>query len=313
MAVTTYTKTKNEDFELDQLQIAVNTNPGIIPSLLSASSDGNQITFEFANHLTSPEEDVLDHLVAAHVPVLRAIPTTQLPVSDIDGKKLSVHLSYKPKTDKRNWATWTGAGDDIDDPSQVGNGEVLDFYMAPDKEIVSKEVRFHPDHGRVWIHEGYLKFIDGGIGDHLCADIVAMDTPVQTAVNLDLVLENNWIKFSTSGPGTGTHGFANPNQIVLIPREFSSDGDWDYDGANLTPNFTGNGGYKISNVERNVHRYINKIPCFGSCATYFSMTSDETAELPRNYFIRVSCHNKSRSNWHASVLMELYRERTHIP
>lgn len=313
MAITHYTKTKEGDFELGQMQTEINTHPVIIPSLLSISSDGQEITFKFANHLTTGEEDTLDHIVSEHIPVHKAIPTTQLPISDMDGKKLAVHVSYKPNTDIPNYATWTGAGDDINDSSQVGNGEVLDFYMQSDKDVVSKEMHFHPAHGRVWIHEGYLKFIDGGIGDHLCADIVAKETPLQQAVSLDLIVEDNWIKYSPSGPGTGTHGFANPNQIVLLPRDFSKDGNWDYDGANLTPNFQNQGLFKISSIERAVHRYINKIPCFGSCATYFSMTSDETAELPKNYFIRVSCHNVSRSAWHASVLVEMYRERTHIP
>lgn len=311
MAVTTYIKTKEGDFELGQIQSKVNANPAIIPSLLTVSSNGNQIELKFANHLTSVEEDALDHIIASHVPTLKAVPTTQLPISDLDGKKLAVHISYKPSTGKKNWATWTGAGDNLDDPSQVGNGEVLDFYMEPDKAVVSKEIYFHPNHGRVWIHEGYLKFINGGVGDYLNADVVASATPLQQVANLDLIIDDNWLKYSPGGPGSGTHGFA--GTPVLLPRTFAEDGDWDYDGVSLTPNFTGTGGYKISNIERVAHRYINRIPCFGDCATYFSMTSDETAELPAGYFLRVSCYNTSRSNWHASVLMELYRERTHIP
>ena len=314
MAVTTYTKTKDTDFELDQLQIAINTEPGIIPSLLAATSEGDQITFEFANALNAQEEHILEHILDDHVPTTRNIPTTQLPISTLDGKKLAVHISYKPNTGKDNYATWTGAGDDLNDPSQVGNGDVLDFYMEPDKLVVSKDIHFHPSHGRVWIHEGYLKFIDGGRGDHLNADVILPISPLHMNSqigSLDLIIEDNWVKYSPGGPGTGTHGFA--GTPVLIPRTFSHDGDWHYDGVNLTPCFGSNGDYRISSIERVVHRYINRIPCFGDCATYFPMTSDETAELPAGYFLRVSCHNVSRSHWHASVLMELYRERTHIP
>ena len=138
-----------------------------------------------------------------------------------------------------------------------------------------------------------------------------MATPVQDAQNLDLVIEDDWIKYSPSGPGTGTHGFG--GSPVLVPRSFSKDGDWDYDGTNLTPNFTSTGGFKISSIERNVHRYINKIPCCGSCPTYFSMSSDETTELPAGYFLRINVHNVSNGTWHADVIMEMYRERTHIP
>jgi len=53
----------------------------------------------------------------------------------------------------------------------------------------------------------------------------------------------------------------------------------------------------------------------GTSATYFTMTSDETAELlvANGYFIRITIRNESNSAWNASVLMEIYRERTTSP
>ena len=237
----------------------------------------------------------------------------KLPISDIDGKKLAVHPSYKPIGDeKTTYVVWAGAGDDMI-TGDIGDGEVMEFNMTTGTSYIEKDIKFHPDNGRVWIHEGYLKFEGGGLGDYLCAIFISEATPLQQAVNLDLEVTDNWIKLAAGGPGTGTHGWADPTKIVLIPRGFSEDGDWDYDGTNLTPNTGGTGGYKISDIQREVHEFINHIPCLGSCQTFFSMSSDETAELVENYFIRVCAHNVSDTNWTAACIMEIYRERTAKP
>ena len=235
------------------------------------------------------------------------------PQSDL-GAKVAVHSSPKPIVPgKTTYAAWVGAGDNLQG-DKLGGGDLLEFDMETGNSMCVKEVHFHPKNGRIWIHEGYLKFEGGGKGDFLEADVVAPPTPLHTNSqlgSLDLIIENNWVKYSPGGPGTGTHGFAgNP---YLIPRSFSGDGDWDYDGVNLTPNFAGNGGFKMSNIERTVHKYINKIPCRGTLYEFVCMSSNETAELPAGYFLRIKVHNKSNSNWFATVFMEIYRERTNIP
>lgn len=238
--------------------------------------------------------------------------TQDFPISDLDGKKLSVHESTKPAIDgAATYSVWTGAGDDPQ-TGAIGEGETLAFAMSQGVASVSKDVTFDPSHGRVWIHEGYLRYNGAGAGDYVSADVVASATNLQQLANLDLIVEDNWIKPAPGGAGTGTDGWADAN-LALIPRTFSKDGDWDYDGVSVTPNLAGNGGYKISDIERIVHRFINRIPCLGDCPTYFSMSSEETTELPGSYHLRITFHNVSDSNWTASVLIEIYRQRTHVP
>lgn len=231
-----------------------------------------------------------------------------LPKSDLDGRKLAVHTSYKPDVPGlTTYAVWTGAGDDIDN-GVVGDGDLLHFDMVPGQATTTKELKFLPSAGRVWIHEAYLKFTDGGEGDYLTSQIVAPATTLQNVANLDLELDGDEIKYAAGGAGTGTHGFA--ATPVLVPRKFSMDGFWDYDGTNLTPNPAGTGEYKIFQTKQGIHRYVNKIPCYGTCSTYFSMSSDETTELPQPYYIEVTCHNVSDTTWHASVIAEIYRQQT---
>lgn len=282
-------------------------------------TDGKYVTVWGESEPTSCPENTGHTIDTTKTTILQTI-SEDFPTSDLDGKKVAVHPSYKPKVDDgTTYAIWTGAGDDLSAPSEsnISDGDLLFFHMTPQtgspliKQTVTKDVKWDPAHGRVWLHEGYLKFANGGEGDYISADVVASATPLQTAANLELVVENNWVKYAVGSPNPATHGWA--GTPVLVPRSYSKDGDWDYDGVNLTPNFTGTGGYKISDIERVVHRFVNKVPCYMDCATYFSMTSDETTEIPAGYFLRIHARNESNTNWTACVLMEIYRERTYSP
>jgi len=229
------------------------------------------------------------------------------PMSDIDGgDKISVHASYKPKFNKPTYSVWAGAGDNMD-TGKLGDGNLLHINTEVGVPVSSIDVKFHPDNGRVWIHEGYLKFNNGGLGDCVSADIISSVSMMQQSVELNCNIVDEWI-VPANEIGSGTHGFA--STPTLIPRSFSNDGDWDYDGETLSPNLDGTGGYKISSIEHIIHRFINKIPCFGNCDTYFSMSSDETIEIPQGYLLRITTTNGSDTVWNASMIMEIYRERT---
>lgn len=321
MAIQIYTIQIDSNVNLSQLQQEINSNSTIIPSCLSISSTGNQYSFEFADNITIQDETTIQEIVNNHIPITPKLEITTLPISDLDGFKISVHSSSKPVVEgSTTYVVWTGSGDDLENyvegclTCSIGEGELLQFLLTPEIPTKHVDVVFNPVYGRVWINEGYLKFNGGGVGDYMNAVVVADPTPMQQMANLDLIItEDNWIKYSPQGPGTGTHGFADASKIALIPRTFSNDGDWNYDGVNLTPNFTSSGAYKMSDIERVIHKYINKIPCYGNCDTYFSMHSDETSELPKNYRLRISAHNTSLTTWNASVILEIYRQATYMP
>lgn len=235
------------------------------------------------------------------------------PVSDIDGMKLAVHASPKPSnTGNTIYALWIGAGDNMM-TGEMSGGELCEFDLTPGKQEHSVDIQFHPKNGKVWLHEGYLKFSGGGSGDYFSASVVGEATPLQQSVALDLILDGDIVKYSPTGPGTGTHGFADPTAIVLAGRGYSNDGDWDFDGVDLTPNMLGTGGYRISTVEQIVHRFMHRIPVRGSSDNYCNMSSEESTIIPPHYFVRVTAHNTSNTTWYASVILETYRERTFNP
>lgn len=307
-----YTKTKTGNYRLDQLQGEINADVAVVPSCNSITGDGDTIGLNFAVSLSAGEETQLDTLISDHTPNPEVVDASVLPLSTIDGVKLAVHTSYKPEISGiETYAMWAGSGDDPLTPTDIGGGDLLQFHIPSGTSSVTRDVHYNSDNGRVWVHEGYLKFSDAGVGDYITANVMAKATPLQQVANLDLdVGGDDWIKYAPGGPGTGSYGWADATKIQLLPRSYSKDGHWDFDGVNLTPNFGGTGGYHISSVESMAHRYFNKIPCYGTCATYFSMTSEETTEIPPHYFMRITAHNVSDSDWHASIIMELYRQRT---
>ena len=269
--------------------------------------------------MTKAEKDIVDDFGLDTVDELGNAITINVvddfPKSTIDGKKLAVHTSYKPEIpEATTYAIWTGAGDDMTaGASGNGNGPLLQINTAVGVPETSVNIEFNHDiFGRVWIHEAYIKYINGGLGDYVSSEVYAYGVPVQEVENLDLILDGDYIKYSPQGPGTGTHGFADVNKITVIDRSYSDDGDWNWDEENgLTPNFAGEGAYKISTVDKVVHRFINKIPCLGTSATYFSLSSDETTELKKGYYAKLTAHNVSNTEWSVSALMELFRVVTY--
>lgn len=228
--------------------------------------------------------------------------------------KVEVHSSYKPNAlaDNTLYAVWTGCGDDMSDGS-VATGPLLNFHMTIGGGNETVEMEFHPDNGRIWLHEGYIQFTNAGFGDYLTATIRSRGTVLQQSANLDLELSNggngNFVIPASGGPGTGTHGFADAN-IALIPQTFTHDGEWNWNPIDsLQPNLAGDGEYRISIVDKTVHKFINRIPLYGTTA-YTIFSSDETTELPPNFYVRVRVYNVSDTDWHLSAFIECYRERT---
>lgn len=313
---TTYIKTVYP-VNIKELQNKLNESVDISSTCISVSEDTSltvsNVTIEWSVSLTQGEETEQDIIISNYVYVPQQIDVNLLPFSEL-GNKLAIHSSTKPaKDDKEFYLVWTGAGDDVTgSPPLLGDGEIIQFALTTGAPSKSIEVRFAPEYGDVYVHEGYAKWENGGIGDYITASVISEPTILQTSNTLDLEVVNNWVKFASGGAGTGTHGFA--ATPTLIRRSLSKDGDWDYDETNgLIPNTLGTGEYKISDIERSVHRYINKIPTNGSSYGYTRLTSDETAYLPAGYFLRITAYNISDSTWNCCVFMEVFRERTAVP
>ncbi|MEM2159604.1 MAG: hypothetical protein QXN55_01465 [Candidatus Nitrosotenuis sp.] len=236
----------------------------------------------------------------------------ELPISEV-GNKIWVHSSAKPIIPgKTLYVQWIGRGDDIQN-HVLGQGDLLHFNITPGTPNLYKDIKFDPLFGSVYVHEGYASWHNAGLGDTMSALIMAEPTPLQQVANLDLIVdENGNIHYSPQGPGTGTHGFAGLPH--LLSRSYSQDGEWDYDETNgLRPNFTNTGLFRMSTYEQAVHRFVNDVPIYGTSDDFFRMVSEDTFLLPPGYFMRIFVNNNSNTEWHAAVMMTVYRERTFQP
>lgn len=240
--------------------------------------------------------------------------------SDSQGNKVAVHSSAKPMiTGKNFYAYWTGSGDGYDSETgtwtgDLGDGEILQFNVTAADTRVTKEIRFNPAHGEVYLYEGFLKWAGAGWNDTLCAAVWAPATPTQQVVSLDLEIGTcegwNVLRPAAGGPGAGTHGFADPTKIYLFPRPFAKDGWWDFNGGMLTPNVTQTGGFHITAQDTVVHKFVNNFPLFGTDATYVKLGSEESNWLAPGYYVTCSATNNSQTDWTASILLNIYRQRT---
>lgn len=237
------------------------------------------------------------------------VANIDFPISDV-GTKMAVHDSPKPVVPGKSiYAYWCGAGDDVVN-HVIGGGQKAILKTVVGQATTSVDLKFDSQFGKVYLHDGFIIWKDAGVGedlgDSVSVEIIASPTSLQTAANLNYVIESNKVK--AVAPGTGTHGFA--ASPTLVPN-ITTTGWWNYDAtAGLTFSTTQTGKYDIWDIEKTANRFVNKFLVFGTNNTYTDLSSEDTSEIPAGYFIRMIAHNVSDTVWYACILMEMFRERT---
>ena len=245
--------------------------------------------------------------VTTAIRILADLPTP-LPISQ-DGTKLWVHESSKPEPPGKYGiynTVWQGAGDDVENHVLAG-GPLLGCVLTPGISTQVIDAHFDTSFGAAFIHEGYLQWETAGWGDYIDCEAISGPTLLQTFVNKDLIVDGIKIKYSPNGPGTGTHGFAD---IPALVPNLTTTGSWNYDGINLTPNFTDTGDYDLYTTDRTVVRFINRVPVYGTSYTYVRLQSADYHLIPPGWYLRLTAYNSSNTTWRIWLLMTLYRERT---
>jgi hypothetical protein len=227
-----------------------------------------------------------------------------------DKIKLAVHQSSKPsRTDSPHAYNthWTGSGDDTTNHI-LGGGDLAFLQCTNGNATTTMDAEFDSLFGKIYVLHCYLGFADAGAGDYISASAFAKATPLQQAVDLDYELDGDRVKYADGGSGTGTHGLA--GTPALIPN-MTCAGYWNYTEENgLEPSMDQSGCFDIWQIEYEVDRFINKIPVYGTNSITVSLEASDYAELPPGYFLRLTAHNISDTNWKAWFFMECYRERS---
>lgn len=234
-----------------------------------------------------------------------------MPRSEV-GDKLWVHQSSKPQfPDKIYTTVWTGAGDDILN-GEIGDGDPIIFDIKDtDGTVLTKDINFGIGPlGEVWLHEGLFMWHNAPWGANVTVNAVCKGTPLQQVAQLDLIIDGTAIKYSPSGPGTGTHGFVAADQ-VYVASAMRKDGAWDLDGGgNLVPNFTNTGKYQIQTEDFVFSRFINKVPLFSSATQFNCLESSDSAQLHNGHKLQVVVNTDGITEWKLWLIMCIHRDLT---
>lgn len=222
------------------------------------------------------------------------------------GNKLQIHESSRPDTKNKQYIScWSSTGDDVVNHVLWGGNSVNIVVDENDTEKYA-DMKFDPVFGDTWVREGYASWQNVAFGSMISVSVYAEKTNLQTSFGLNLILEGDLIKYSPSGPGTGTHGFA--SAPVLVPNYFSN-GWWDYDDIlGLQPNLSGSGKFDIYNVEKEIMRFINKVYINGTNYNYFRLESKDICKVVYPYFLRFKFTNVPGNSAKILFFASLFRE-----
>lgn len=225
------------------------------------------------------------------------------------GNKIQIHESSRPDTkDKKFNTVWSGRGDDIDNHI-IWGGAPLNIETEIGVSATIVDVKFDPLFGEVWLNGGYALWENAKFGDSLDVSIIAPATPVyeHPSTNDLIIVGGVQIRYSPSGPGTGTHSFA--GDPVPVPNE-SNTGAWSYDGVTFAPSFTNTGNFDLYTIEIVLNNFIVNMPINGSTYSHVQLQSANSAQVPNPYFVRMKANNVGNSVWRITMFLILYREVT---
>lgn len=284
---------------------------------------GDDISIHFKAALSAGEETTLDTLTTDHVAQPSEAEKTPVLVHEVNAETGVIEPVQFSSSEGRNrvlastkpvlpgkimYFYWTGVGDDVSGANAVvGGGSLVSITVAAADSQQDLDLYFgNYKHGElVYIAGGAFQWQSTDFGDRISMIVMAAATPTQQSVNLDYNVDGEDRLIATA-PGTGTHGLG--GTPVFVPN-YCNKGYW-----NLTPELTaefvpgGTGMFDWFTVEKEAARFVNQLPLFGTETKGLQLSSPETSQLPAGYFLRISCHNGSGTDWKLTGSVMLYRE-----
>lgn len=205
------------------------------------------------------------------------------------------------------YTVWTGAGDDFENELRSGpKGQPIAAEVQSDQDEVYIDVDFFTASEPVYIHTGCFSWENAGWGDAVSLDVVAKATPLVEVSGGPLVVDPDY-RIRYVGNGNGTHQFS--GTPVFVPN-VSGQGWWNLEDYTPVP-ADGTGAYDFYPIEVTVLRFLNKLPLYGSSYVPCCLVSYDSEPIPPNYKIRITLHNRSKSNWRFWGFMTIFRLLTY--
>lgn len=219
-------------------------------------------------------------------------------------ERLLVKMTRRPQpVDGRKFYTvQTGAGDDIQQERRTIGSKILLDVSSTDV-TVSVDIQFLTGSEKIYLHQGFLGQENAGWGDMINCDIWSNPSPIIFDGTGNYTISNHKIYYYPSG------GYSLLGTPVFVPN-YGGHG-WQ-NLVNSTPQFspTQTGIYDWYDTSIQVNRFVNCFIVYGTNYSYTNMMSDESEEIPPNYFIRVTAVNISGTNQKAFGAFNIFREYT---
>lgn len=226
---------------------------------------------------------------------------------------------------------FTGAGDDPDNPTDIGNGTsfTIGHEVGVDSTNQSIYLDFNSIENETWVHEGYLIWKDA-MFDKITLEVV----PKITQYHIDSTAATNYELYGgymivppqTVGKGgnegtvvvdsditSGVNGLIQmPDNDLGEPPTAFWNADWHSTNKvfeNITPAPYGNGRFNIFTVEVVLARFANRIPLLAS--GFQRMQTADCDELGHGMRFKLSAEtNLPDHSWWISFMLTFHREKT---
>lgn len=177
---------------------------------------------------------------------------------------------------------FTGAGDDINKPNNVGDGQFLGFkHNVGDPLVQSQYLDFNLMNKRMWIKEGYFNWSNCQF-DQVSFSVVTRSTPVYPGNSTNYKLFNGYLVQPVLD-ATGNISINEDNllkcngtlvqipdtELGIKPMACFFDARWDSiqnKFVDLTPKPNGDGNYNIFAAEVCMVKFVNKLCLYGTNA-----------------------------------------------
>lgn len=175
---------------------------------------------------------------------------------------------------------WTGAGDDISNPHNVGNGNQIDFKHSigdPSIQVVYMDLNCEDGYNESWVFEGYLHWLNA-LNDRFTWEMVSAVTPIKTGqTGTNYSLYGGYLIVPAAGNGDiliNSDITTSSGGLVYVPLNDlgeKSFGYWDatwntstqrYENIRPTPD--GSGWYNMFATEKVFARFMNRLSLLGS-------------------------------------------------
>jgi len=330
MAATKYTFSIANDFPNGKVDASALTqeigNSPITKALDYINSTGDVCDIFFKDELSAGEEVYLHNVIAAHqgeqVEIYEKAEVMSSPIdraTNMHGKIETHESSRIPGT----YTYYTGSGDDITDPMNVGGGQLFTLHHRNGDPMTQYlYLDFHIIENETWIHEGYMIW-SGAQFDTITFEIVPTVTSVVPASGTYFNLYGGYLVVPAAGDGTiqvvsdiTTHS----GGLVEIPADYDgrmlAPAFWNADWNTTTKRFEnisaaplGNGKFNMFAAEVSMSRFVNRIPVYGE--GFEMMQSADADRLGSGMRFRARLDTAAPDHyWNVGCILTTHRART---